>query len=225
MSLINDALRKAQGENPRKVVKNPGSQNNGNQIDDTPSKPPKSHQRITAISLILAVACLSLLVWFSKGDIQSLLGVIDSTNQSAEPASVGSEETQTTTGKALSKPAPPVGKENKQVQSQEISTTITTDSNEQSLAATVTESSESASDPELTIRNHTRQDPVIIQSIYELNVGAVLGHGANTRIMIEGQVYRVGEMIDYTLQYRFTGEKDGTLFFTDPEGIIYEKHI
>jgi hypothetical protein len=69
------------------------------------------------------------------------------------------------------------------------------------------------------------QNPDILKAIYELKIEAVIGHGGSARIMVDGQVFRVGEVVDFVRKYKFLGEKGDKLFFSDPTGTIYEKHI
>ena len=240
MSLINEALRKAQGDTSGKVVQAPVSEKKADQDSYERPRPSHSHRWMSVISLIVAISCLGLVLaaWFSKGDMQSLLAALRPAKQPIEHTPVHSKKavTSQTVKPTPAKPVPAVDEEHQVAQSQEASVADVQISAKPSIPPAEETMSPPTSDdtaaftkpltePASITRNQPHQDPVIIESIYELKIAAVIGHGNNTRIMIEGQVYRVGEMIDYTLQYRLTGEKNDTLFFTDPNGIVYEKHL
>jgi len=67
--------------------------------------------------------------------------------------------------------------------------------------------------------------PEIVKAVFQLKIAAVMGRGGSTRIMVDGRVFRSGEIVDYDLMYKFIGKKGSLLFFMDEDGVTYEKRI
>ena len=65
----------------------------------------------------------------------------------------------------------------------------------------------------------------ITYTLKQLEVTAVMGDGSKARIMSGGQIHRAGELINLDLKIRFQGKKGKTLYFSDPNGEIYEKSL
>lgn len=65
----------------------------------------------------------------------------------------------------------------------------------------------------------------IIYSLKRLEITAVMGDGSKARIMSGGQIHRAGELINLDLKLRFQGKKGKILYFSDPNGEIYEKSL
>lgn len=64
-----------------------------------------------------------------------------------------------------------------------------------------------------------------IKAVLRLEISAVMGAGKKCRIIIAGRVVRVGELIDYDKDIRFMGKKGSTLYFKDSTNQIYEKRL
>lgn len=58
-----------------------------------------------------------------------------------------------------------------------------------------------------------------------LEITAVMGDGKNARIMTGGQVFNTDELINLELKIRFMGKKGSTLYFTDQHNLLYEKAL
>lgn len=67
--------------------------------------------------------------------------------------------------------------------------------------------------------------PEIVKAVYQLSIAAVMGRGGSTRIMVDGRVFRSGEIVDYDLMYKFVGKKGDLLYFIDQDGVTYEKRL
>lgn len=65
----------------------------------------------------------------------------------------------------------------------------------------------------------------VVFKLKHLEITAVMGEGKNARIMTGGQVYKAGELINLELKIRFVGKKGPTLFFTDQHDLVYEKAL
>lgn len=65
----------------------------------------------------------------------------------------------------------------------------------------------------------------IIFKLKHLVITAVMGDGKNARIMTGGQVYKTNELINLELRLRFMGKKGPTLYFTDQHNVQYEKAL
>ncbi len=65
----------------------------------------------------------------------------------------------------------------------------------------------------------------IVFRLKHLEITAVMGEGKNARVMTGGEVYKAGELINLELKIRFVGKKGPTLFFTDQHDLVYEKAL
>jgi hypothetical protein len=65
----------------------------------------------------------------------------------------------------------------------------------------------------------------IIFTLKQLEITAVMGDGEGARIMTGGQVYRTGELINLDLKIRFMAKKGRMLVFSDKHDRVYEKNL
>lgn len=70
----------------------------------------------------------------------------------------------------------------------------------------------------------TLKDEIVFK-LKHLEITAVMGDGKNARIMTGGQVFNTGELINLELKIRFMGKKGSTLYFTDQHDLLYEKAL
>lgn len=77
--------------------------------------------------------------------------------------------------------------------------------------------------------NEPEEEPELntdnIKIILMLDISAVMGDGKKCRIIVGGRVVRVGQLIDYEKDIRFMGKKDSILYFKDSTGQTYEKDL
>ena len=65
----------------------------------------------------------------------------------------------------------------------------------------------------------------IVFTLKQLEITAVMGDGKSSRIMMGGQVFKSGELINLDLKIRFVGKKGKLLLFSDALNRVYEKNL
>jgi len=65
----------------------------------------------------------------------------------------------------------------------------------------------------------------IVFALKLLEITAIMGDGNKARIQSDGQIHKAGELVNLDLKIRFQGKKGRILLFTDSFGEIYEKKI
>ena len=231
MSLINEALKKAHKDAHRREGVNSGQSSTHAKSKTGRESNSGSPKWIGIVTLIVAVGCagLILVAQFPNADIQSLIASLKGESQLPEaPAKsiqdskftkkspiVATEQTSPPSEKITSLPKPGSNPMKEKAPSPQTSATSTA-SKIFSAAEMVTQKPDTAT---------VAQDAAILKAVYELKIDAVIGHGKTARIMISGQVYRIGAMLDFTLRYKFAGEENGLLLFRDENGVIYERYI
>ncbi len=77
--------------------------------------------------------------------------------------------------------------------------------------------------------NKPEEEPALntanLKTVLMLEISAVMGSGKKCRIVVAGRIVRYGELIDYDKDIRFMGKKGSTLFFKDSAEQVYEKHL
>lgn len=65
----------------------------------------------------------------------------------------------------------------------------------------------------------------IVFTLKQVEITAVMGDGMSSRIMMGGQVFKSGELINLDLKIRFMGKKGNLLLFSDAFNRVYEKNL
>ena len=61
--------------------------------------------------------------------------------------------------------------------------------------------------------------------IDELQVHGYRSAGANSRLLMSGRVYKIGDVVNHAFALRFRGAENGSLVFEDANGFRYEKPL
>jgi|ETNmetMinimDraft_22_1059887.scaffolds.fasta_scaffold00049_10 hypothetical protein len=59
----------------------------------------------------------------------------------------------------------------------------------------------------------------------ELQVHGFRSAGPNSRLLMSGRVYKIGDIVSHEFALRFRGAENGTLIFVDANGLRYEKPL
>ena len=253
MSLINEALKKAQSDVSRGGPPNPMAGSLAGAHVRTEKKSPVV--KLLGLVLILGAGVWAVSLFLgSSNEPQAVVEVASA--QTAEPEGVPEAEsvpvTQSVAEQAEVNPAPEsVAVEPAAQSAEEASAAVTVPENPEPVAQAPVQSSTVASESEpaaLAVAETPAETapPVppaeteapaakpttsqelrdeIIYTLKNLVVTAVMGDGSKARIMSGGQIHRAGELIHLDLKIRFQGKKGKTLYFTDAAGEIYEKSL
>ena len=233
MSLINDALKKAHKDTKGQEVIRPKQSASQSKTNTGKKTETRSSGWMGIVTLVVAIGCVGFIVaaLVPNADLSSLIASFKGETRPSQTTSkpaiapLPAEDTQaviaeqqTSQPVITASPANPV----ESPTPTEIPTTSIKPTTVASSVPTPTGAQPEASETET---NSVPQNAEILKSIYELKIDAVIGRGKKARIMIDGQVYRTGVILDFTHQYKFIGEENGLLFFKDEKGAIYERYI
>jgi hypothetical protein len=228
MSLINDALKKAQRQQPNNPFgvepPMPGGGGGG--------RVPKRGKPTSAQGIVLMVAGGAVLI------VLSVVGTVFLVNGKSAPkpaAPVAPQRTAATpTAAPASAPAPVIV-----VPKIEVPATITvapapvtpparteTASVERAPAAVSRAASEAKSEPKaVTPSTKSLPDERVNVFLDALRITGIRSSGGDSRVMMNDHVYRVNDIVDRSLSLRLTAVASDHLTFTDSNGIAYDKNF
>lgn len=247
MSLINDALRRAQSDVDTGRMKPVSVSLTG--------APPRSNQKSSFLKILTVVLILGIGGW-----AVALFIVLPTKNEESAPAAISSvppsseplqpevnipvveavvEMDKIQTEVAVKTPANPETTEPEETVVPPVSSVEEPATSLALEAQPVASPSEGAPAPPVAVKKPTPEplaqvaEPVaqlslndeIIFTLKQLDITAVMGEGKNARIMMDGQIHKAGELINLDLKIRFYGKKGSLLFFTDEKGQLYEKDL
>lgn len=233
MSLINQALKKEQQrrslnlQSPTQGIPSYESQPlSANQVvrRDQGRNPLPLLVGFASLGLFLLV-CGGAAVYFGKSYLSSLA-----------PAQVAAAKAPDATVNATPEPAPtPVAnaRQNKKANAQAVDAVITeTETPSPSKAAdsapgTISSESSPANRPADAIEppEEPKFNLAAQAHVDELQVHGFRSAGPNSRLLMSGRVYKIGDIVSHEFALRFRGAENGTLIFVDTNGLRYEKPL